>query len=134
MGSFEELVKSYPAINHPEIKKVWDDLRISGQEDTESQLDVDEGSVTLRYSNEISHMSDWEPLSDVMKKVFGASHVSWTSDESEGVSPADVLDLQIYESIVDKILAQPKNSLPMFLGVHPALDGMIATKLSSKEE
>ena len=132
--TFKALAKKYPAINHPEIEKVWDDLRISGQISVQGEaLGVKEGTTVLRYGNEVSHMADWGPLCDVMKEVFGASHAIWTSDESDGVDPGSVLDLQIFDDIVEKILNQPKNSLPTFLGIHPALDGMIADKLSNKE-
>lgn len=109
--------------------------KLSGMMSWGTEEDADNLSFhgdIARYNANVWHFADWEKLGAFLKYKFGAIEFKWISEEYANV--ADMLDDDDNDaSIVAAILKKPKKELPLFMGIHPALDARIQEKMKPKK-
>lgn len=110
------------------------DLRVQDAMDQDVCSLLDINGIDVRYGAEVSHMATWGPLCTILKRDFGAARADWVSEESDGVGPGAVLEMQDDTTIVDALLAKPTKELPAYLGIHPLLDARIAERLAKEKK
>lgn len=82
---------------------------------------------TVKFCGEQSTFLTLDGLATFFKSHFGAVDTRWGSDEY--LDMEEILDMEAGNDVVNAILNQKKENLPVFMNVHPLLDAKIAEKL-----